>query len=80
MVMAVVTCLFSVFGGMESVVIADNIQTILMVIAVITVGSLAFVQPEIGSFSNLLTLDHSIPLLVARHPPKASSVAMNELL
>ena len=61
-VMAVVTCLFSVFGGMESVVIADNIQTILMVIAVITVGSLAFVQPEIGSFSNLLRLDHSMPI------------------
>ena len=61
-VMAVVTCLFSVFGGMESVVIADNIQTILMVIAVITVGSLAFVQPEIGSFSNLLNLDHAMPI------------------
>lgn len=61
-VMAVVTCLFSVFGGMESVVIADNIQTVLMVIAVITVGSLAFVQPEIGSFANLLTLDHSMPI------------------
>ncbi len=61
-IMAVVTCLFSVFGGMESVVIADNIQTVLMVIAVITVGSLAFVQPEIGSFSNLLTLDHSMPI------------------
>lgn len=62
MVMAVVTCLFSVFGGMESVVIADNIQTILMVIAVITVGALAFMQPEIGSFANLLTLDHSMPV------------------
>ena len=61
-VMAVVTCLFSVFGGMESVVIADNIQTILMVIAVITVGTLAFLQPEIGNFSNLLTLDHSMPI------------------
>lgn len=59
---ASVTALFTVFGGMESVVIADNIQTILMVIAVITVGSLAFLQPEIGSFSNLLTLDHSMPI------------------
>ena len=60
--MAVVTCLFSVFGGMESVVIADNIQTILMVIAVITVGTLAFTQPEIGNFANLITLDHSMPI------------------
>jgi solute:Na+ symporter, SSS family len=61
-VMAVVTCLFSVFGGMESVVIADNIQTVLMVIAVVTVGTLAFLQPEIGSFSNLISLDHSMPI------------------
>jgi solute:Na+ symporter, SSS family len=61
-VMAVVTCLFSVFGGMESVVIADNIQTVLMVIAVVTVGTLAFLQPEIGSFANLIALDHSMPI------------------
>jgi solute:Na+ symporter, SSS family len=65
-VMAVVTCLFSVFGGMESVVIADNIQTILMVIAVITVGTLAFIQPEIGSFANLISLDHSMPIAVQK--------------
>ncbi len=62
LVIASVTCLFSVFGGMESVVIADNIQTVLMVVAVVTVGSLAFLQPEINGFSGLLALDRSMPL------------------
>jgi solute:Na+ symporter, SSS family len=62
LVIASVTCLFSVFGGMESVVIADNIQTILMVLAVVTVGTLTFLQPEINGFSGLLALDRSMPL------------------
>jgi solute:Na+ symporter, SSS family len=87
-VMAVVTCLFSVFGGMESVVIADNIQTVLMVIAVITVGTLAFLQPEIGSFSNLLTLDHSMPIaeqkmhlyLPVNHPKLPTSGVFSGLI
>jgi solute:Na+ symporter, SSS family len=62
LVIASVTCLFSVFGGMESVVIADNIQTVLMVLAVVTVGSLAFFQPEINGFGGLLALDRSMPI------------------
>jgi solute:Na+ symporter, SSS family len=62
LVIASVTCLFSVFGGMESVVIADNIQTVLMVLAVVTVGTLTFLQPEINGFSGLLALDRSMPL------------------
>jgi solute:Na+ symporter, SSS family len=76
LVIASVTCLFSVFGGMESVVIADNIQTVLMVLAVVTVGTLAFLQPEINGFSGLLALDRSMPIaeqkmhlyLPANHP------------
>jgi solute:Na+ symporter, SSS family len=58
-ILATVTTLFSVFGGMESVVIADNIQTILIVFAAILVGILTFSQPEIGGFSGLLKLDAS---------------------
>ncbi len=58
---AVVTCLFTVFGGMESVVIADNIQTVLMVFAAVAVGLLTFAQPEIGGFSGLLQLESALP-------------------
>lgn len=58
---ACVTCLFTVIGGMESVVIADNIQTVLMVMAAILVGVMTFAQPEIGGFAGLLDLDASLP-------------------
>lgn len=53
---------FAVFGGMESVVIADNIQTILMVFTAVIVGLLTFAQPEIGGFWNLLAIDHAKPI------------------
>ena len=57
MVIATVTVVFSVFGGMESVVVADNILTVIMIIAVVLMGSLVYMQPEIGGFSGLLKLD-----------------------
>ncbi len=73
MVIATVTVIFSVFGGMESVVVADNILTVIMIIAVILMGSLVYMQPEIGGFSGLLKLDtegaHKMHLyLPANHP------------
>jgi len=42
---------------MESVVIADNILTVIMIIAVLLMGTLTYLQPEIGGFSGLLRLD-----------------------
>nr|MCU0341898.1 sodium/solute symporter [Spirosomataceae bacterium] len=54
-----VTVLFTVFGGMESVVIADNILTIIMIIAVLLIGTMTYMQPEIGGLSGLLKLDHA---------------------
>ncbi len=57
LVIAGVTILFTVFGGMESVVIADNILTVIMIIAVLLMGTLTYLQPEIGGFSGLLRLD-----------------------
>jgi solute:Na+ symporter, SSS family len=56
---AMVTVLFTVFGGMESVVIADNILTVIMIIAVLLIGTLTYMQPEIGGLSGLLELDHA---------------------
>jgi SSS family solute:Na+ symporter len=59
LVIATVTVIFTVFGGMESVVIADNILTVIMVIAVLLIGTLTYLQPEIGGISGLLALDHA---------------------
>jgi len=58
-VIAVVTVLFTVLGGMESVVVADNILTIIMIISVLLIGTLTYLQPEIGGLSGLLKLDHA---------------------
>jgi solute:Na+ symporter, SSS family len=54
---AFITCLLIYFGGMESVVMAENIQTVLMVVALLLVGVFTLWQPEIGSFNGLLLLD-----------------------
>jgi solute:Na+ symporter, SSS family len=56
---ATITMLFTVLGGMESVVVADNILTVVMIIAVVLIGSLTYAQPEIGGFTGLLKLDHA---------------------
>jgi SSS family solute:Na+ symporter len=47
------------YGGMRAVVRIENIITILMVIAVVTVGVCTLWQPEIGGFTGLLNLDKS---------------------
>jgi SSS family solute:Na+ symporter len=57
LIIAAITAVFSVFGGMESVVIADNILTIVIILAVIVMGIFTYSQPEIGGFINLLKMD-----------------------
>jgi SSS family solute:Na+ symporter len=59
MVIALVTVTFTVVGGMESVVIADNILTVIMIISVILIGSLTYMQPEINGLWNLIAMDHA---------------------
>jgi SSS family solute:Na+ symporter len=58
-VIATVTVLFTVVGGMESVVIADNILTVIMIISILLMGTMTYMQPEIGGLSGLLALDHA---------------------
>lgn len=58
-IIALVTVVFTVFGGMESVVIADNILTIIMIVSVVLIGTLTYAQPEIGGLWNLVALDHA---------------------
>jgi SSS family solute:Na+ symporter len=59
LIIAVVTVVFTVFGGMESVVVADNILTVIMILAVLIMGTLTYMQPEIGGISGLLKLDYA---------------------
>lgn len=56
---ASVTALFTVFGGMESVVIADNILTVVMILSLVLMGTLTYMQPEINGLSGLLKIDHA---------------------
>ncbi len=58
-VIACIACALVFYGGMHAVVRAENLITLLMVIAVITVGSCTLLQPEIGGMSGLLELDRS---------------------
>jgi len=59
LIIAGATIVFTVFGGMTSVVIADNILTVIMVLAVLVIGTLTFMQPEIGGFAGLIELDQA---------------------
>ena len=56
---ASVTALFTVFGGMESVVIADNILTVVMILSLLLMGTLTYMQPEINGLSGLLKIDYA---------------------
>jgi solute:Na+ symporter, SSS family len=59
---------------MESVVTADNILTVIMLIAVVLMGTLTYMQPEIGGFSGLMKLDqmgeHKMHLYLPSNHPK----------
>ncbi len=74
LIIAAVTMVFTVFGGMESVVTADNILTVIMIIAVVLMGTLTYMQPEIGGFTGLLKLDqageHKMHLYLPTNHPK----------
>ncbi|MBM3441601.1 MAG: sodium/solute symporter [Bacteroidetes bacterium] len=59
LLIAAASCLLTFFGGMEAVVKAENIITVLMVLAVLTVGWCTLRQPSIGGLFGLLELDAS---------------------
>ncbi|MEY4105759.1 MAG: hypothetical protein RL181_101, partial [Bacteroidota bacterium] len=62
LLIGLITCSYTIWGGMESVVITDSIQTLMMLAAGITVAFFTFSQPEINGFLGLLALDGSQPL------------------
>lgn len=58
---ALITCSYTIWGGLESVVVTDNIQSAMMLAAGILVAVLTFAQPEIGGFTGLLDLERGVP-------------------
>jgi solute:Na+ symporter, SSS family len=60
-VIAVISFSLVYFGGMSAVVVAENIVTILIVMAALLVGFYTFAQPEIGGFMGLLSKDAALP-------------------
>ncbi|GAB3571520.1 sodium/sugar symporter [Spirosoma luteolum] len=56
-----ITCSYTIWGGMESIVITDTIQTVMMLAAGTAVAYFTLSQPEIGGFLGLLDLDAAQP-------------------
>lgn len=59
--LGLVTCSYTLVGGLGAVVVTDAVQTVLMLSAGLLVAFLTFSQPEIGGFFGLLSLDASMP-------------------
>ncbi len=57
LVIGLVTCSYTLWGGMESIVVTDAVQTLLMLACGLTVAYFTFSQPEIGGFGGMLALD-----------------------
>lgn len=62
LLIGLITCSYTIWGGMESVVVTDSIQTLMMLAAGIAVAFFTFSQPEINGFMGLLAIDGSQPL------------------
>jgi solute:Na+ symporter, SSS family len=73
MFIGIVTLFFSILGGMSSVVTADNILTVVMILALVLLGFLIYAQPEINGFSGLLKIDAALAqkmhLFLPNHHP-----------
>jgi SSS family solute:Na+ symporter len=59
--MALITCSYTMFGGLNSIVATDNLQSVMMLLAGLIVAYLTFTQPEIGGLSGLVKLEASMP-------------------
>ncbi|MDX2001527.1 MAG: sodium/solute symporter [Chitinophagales bacterium] len=59
--LALVSCSYTLYGGFNSVVVADIIQTVLIIAACLLVAWFTFAQPEIQGFSGLMALERAQP-------------------
>jgi len=61
LLIGLITCSYTIWGGMESIVVTDTIQTLMMLAAGTAVAYFTLSQPEIGGFTGLLNLDAAQP-------------------
>lgn len=61
LLIGLITCSYTIWGGMESIVVTDTIQTVMMLAAGTAVAYFTLSQPEIGGFTGLLNLDAAQP-------------------
>ncbi len=55
--MAIITGLYTIFGGLKAVIMTDVLQSALMLIGALVVGWATFSQPEIGGWTGMRELD-----------------------
>jgi len=67
LLIAGVSCLLVFFGGMEALVISENLISVLMVLSLMLVGYLTLSQPSIGGISGLMELDRGSQGLQKMH-------------
>ena len=58
--MALVTGTYTILGGLKAVIITDVIQSMLLLVAGLTVAAIAFAQPEIGGWSGMAAMDAAV--------------------
>ena len=58
-VLAVVTAVYTIVGGLKAVIYTDVIQSVLLLFAGILVAILTFAQPEVGGWSGMMEFDQN---------------------
>ena len=86
--LAVVTAVYTIVGGLKAVIYTDVIQSVLLLFAGILVAVLTFSQPEVGGWSGMIEFDQARPradqkmhlYLPTSHPDLPWSGALTGLL
>jgi len=55
--MALVTGTYTILGGLKAVIVTDVIQSMLLLIAGLTVAAITFARPEVGGWSGMAAMD-----------------------
>lgn len=55
--MALVTGTYTILGGLKAVIVTDVIQSMLLLVAGLTVAAIAFAQPEVGGWTGMTAMD-----------------------
>ena len=69
MLLASVSALYTIFGGLKAVVWTDVLQSLLLLAAGILVAVLTFTQVEVGGFAGMLARDAALPGRPAKNAP-----------